>query len=311
MIFTITYFFSWSFFAVLWFLVAYAHGDFADNQTEPKCLTGTESALGFLMFSLEAQVTTGYGERQPTEECPEAIFLLFIQILTSVVLDGAMLGIIFTKVAVPKTMKGEQKFSKNAVVSLRDGKMCLVFQICDVKQLHTIESRVTATLLSDQQTLEGEPLVAIQTPLKLENDGNILLIWPTTVCHVIDENSPFYDLSPTKLQEKNFEIVLTLLGGSWTTGQKTQARTSYLPHEILWGFRYLNLIRYDFMRERYMAINDRFDEVVQINMPNCSPKEFYAMCGSKMLLDQESKDDIVEEISDYDNLDDNCDCTSV
>jgi potassium inwardly-rectifying channel subfamily J len=283
------------FFGVLWFLVAYAHGDFDDGYDGPTCLTGTTTPIDFLLFSLEAQVTTGYGSRTPTEECPEALFLLFVQLLTAVVIDGAMLGIIFTKVAVPKTTKCEGKFSKNAVISLRDGKMCLVFQICDVKQLHTIESRVTATILTEE---------AIQIPLKLENNGNILLMWPNTICHIIDEDSPFYEISPSSLAEQKFEIVLTLLGGSSTTGQKTQARTSYLPHEILWGYRYLNLIKYDFMRECYTAINDHFDEVVPIHMPSCSAKIFYSV---PRIIEPENDDEcdnnmeyIDENVNDYD-----------
>ena len=49
---------------------------------------------------------------------------------------------------------------------------------------------------------EGEKLRQFQRTLKLENDGRVFLIFPTTVCHVIDENSPLYDLSAKDLLEK-------------------------------------------------------------------------------------------------------------
>lgn len=38
--------------------------------------------------------------------------------------------------------------------------------------------------------------------LKLENGGRSFLIFPTTMCHVIDADSPLYDLSAKDLLEK-------------------------------------------------------------------------------------------------------------
>lgn len=49
---------------------------------------------------------------------------------------------------------------------------------------------------------EGEKLRHFQHLLKLENGGRVFLIFPTVVCHVIDEQSPLYDLSAKDLLEK-------------------------------------------------------------------------------------------------------------
>lgn len=49
---------------------------------------------------------------------------------------------------------------------------------------------------------EGEKLKNLQRTLKIQNDGSVFLIFPTTICHVIDETSPFYNLTQKQLHEK-------------------------------------------------------------------------------------------------------------
>ena len=58
-----------------------------------------------------------------------------------------------------------------------------------------------------------------------------------TVVHVINEKSPFWKMSPKDLLNSSFEVIITLDSVIESTGNTTQARTSYLPSEILWGFR--------------------------------------------------------------------------
>ena len=53
----------------------------------------------------------------------------------------------------------------------------------------------------------------------------------------IDEESPFWKMSPKDILASNFEILVTLDSVIESTGNTTQARSSYLPNEILWGFR--------------------------------------------------------------------------
>lgn len=50
--------------------------------------------------------------------------------------------------------------------------------------------------------MEGEVLHQFQHTLKLENNGRSFVLFPITVCHVIDSSSPLYDLSAKDLLEK-------------------------------------------------------------------------------------------------------------
>ena len=67
-----------------------------------------------------------------------------------------------------------------------------------------------------------------------------MLFWPTIILHKIDSSSPFFRVHPTELNSENtsFEIIVVLEGINESTGLRTQARTSYLPGEILWGHRF-------------------------------------------------------------------------
>ena len=91
------------------------------------------------------------------------------------------------------------------------------------------------------------------------DDGKVNLIWPVVVVHVIDKDSPFYQMDSQKLASTKFEIVVTLTGSSHSTGQTTQARTSYLPHEVIWSHRFENIIHYDHLEKLYYADYENFD----------------------------------------------------
>jgi hypothetical protein len=91
-------------------------------------------------------------------------------------------------------------------------------------------------------TSEGEKLPFYQQELPLSADGcdgRLMFIWPTLLVHQIDEKSPLYGV---KAQD-DFEIVVMIEGAVESTGLATQARSSYLTHEILWNHRFESMIR--------------------------------------------------------------------
>lgn len=104
-VFVLSYFVSWLVFAVLFYIIGWAHGDLLfDEETgqrlgegKEECVRGAVNFAGFFLLSVESQVSTGYGEKYPTEECPEAIFLLIVQLTIGIVIDAAMVGIVYVK----------------------------------------------------------------------------------------------------------------------------------------------------------------------------------------------------------------------
>uniref|UniRef100_A0A1B0D4Y4 G protein-activated inward rectifier potassium channel 3 n=1 Tax=Phlebotomus papatasi TaxID=29031 RepID=A0A1B0D4Y4_PHLPP len=132
-------------------------------------------------------------------------------------------------------------FSRNAVICHRDGIPCLMFRVGDMRKSHIIEAHVRAQIIRKKVTKENEVLPFYQQELEVGADGKedrLMFIWPTTIVHKIDKHSPLYALSAQDMLKERFEIVVMLEGVVESTGMTTQARSSYLPSEILWGHRF-------------------------------------------------------------------------
>ena len=86
LMFLTSFMLSWLIFGVIWWLIAYVHGDYLEENMAkmeagefiPCVLANINFASAFL-FSVETQHTIGYGGRMTTEECPEAIFVMSFQ----------------------------------------------------------------------------------------------------------------------------------------------------------------------------------------------------------------------------------------
>lgn len=125
-----SYFLSWTFFAILCYMVAFSHGDLMFDEVtgerlgegkEP-CIIGVYDFTSMLIYSIETQTTIGFGEKYPSEECPETMFLFILQIIVSIAIEGGMISIIYAKTARPAKQLTKLKFSDKAVV--RMNKMC-------------------------------------------------------------------------------------------------------------------------------------------------------------------------------------------
>ena len=112
----------------------------------------------------------GYGSRQTSEKCPEAIFVTSLQSVVGSLIDGCMIGTIFAKLARPKKRSETLLFSRNAVVCNRDGKLTLLFRVANLRPSHLVEAHVRATVISRKVTEEGEIIPHHQTEIKVHID---------------------------------------------------------------------------------------------------------------------------------------------
>ncbi|XP_006789733.1 ATP-sensitive inward rectifier potassium channel 11-like, partial [Neolamprologus brichardi] len=95
-IFTMSFLCSWLLFGMIWWLVAFAHGDLDQSGDDfIPCVTDIHSFSSAFLFSIEVQVTIGFGGRMITEECVSAIIILIMQNIVGLVINAIMLGCIF------------------------------------------------------------------------------------------------------------------------------------------------------------------------------------------------------------------------
>ncbi|KAL7034114.1 hypothetical protein ACKWTF_007864 [Chironomus riparius] len=283
--FGLSFILSWLFFAVIWWLIAFTHGDFEEahlpeNQAESgwkPCVYNLYSFTSCFLFSIETQHTIGYGVRTTTEECPEAVFIMCFQSIYGVMIQAFMVGIVFAKMTRPKNRTQTLLFSRHAVICQRDGELTLMFRVGDMRKSHIIASSVRAQLIKTKTTKEGEVMSQYTTELDVGTDGcsnDLFFIWPMIVCHKINHDSPLYTMSASDLiQQERFEIVVILEGTVESTGQTTQARSSYLASEILWGHRFEPVVTYNKEKQGYEIDYSKFDATVQVDTPLCSARE--------------------------------------
>ncbi|XP_028168815.1 G protein-activated inward rectifier potassium channel 3-like isoform X2 [Ostrinia furnacalis] len=292
LVFTLSFILSWLGFALIWWLISFTHGDLEPDHLPPMqetsnwkpCVFNIFDFTSCFLFSIETQHTIGYGARTTTEECPEAIFIMCLQSIVGVMIQAFMVGIVFAKMTRPKHRTQTLLFSKYAVICQRDGELCLMFRVGDLRKSHIIGASVRAQLIRSRTTKEGELLSHYQTELELNADGcdsNLFFIWPITMVHKINAESPFYGVSAADILQERFEIVVILEGTIESTGQTTQARSSYTTSELMWGHRFVPLVTYNRERQGYEVDYSKFDVTTQVDTPLCSAKELDEFYGSQ------------------------------
>ncbi|KAM6910665.1 ATP-sensitive inward rectifier potassium channel 14 [Xenentodon cancila] len=299
-IFTLSFVLSWLLFGFAFWLIASANGDLSIQLTpssgsslgsgeagsggesdreavvvEP-CFLQVNSFMGAFLLSLETQTSIGYGFRSVTEECPLAVMAVVLQCIVGCIIDAFIIGAVMAKIAKPKKRNETLVFSETAVVALRDGKLCMMWRVGNLRKSHLVEAHVRAQLLKPRVTPEGEYLPLDNEDINIGFDtgtDRIFLVSPVTIVHEINEESPFFEMDRKTLEnDSELEVVVILEGMVEATAMTTQCRSSYVASEILWGHRFEPVL---FERkDGYQVDYSYFHRTYEVpNTPSCSAKE--------------------------------------
>nr|XP_006007856.1 PREDICTED: G protein-activated inward rectifier potassium channel 3-like [Latimeria chalumnae] len=284
---------SWMVFGLIWWNIAYWHSDTtrhlensSSNATRVPCVTSVYSFSSAFLFSIETQTTIGYGVRSITSECREGILLLVFQALVGLIIDCTMVGLLYTKISRPKNRSRMVLFSKMATVTLRNGKLCLMYQIGDLRNNNKIVgAKMSTKFIKMDSTQEDEVIAFHQTDMAVyvDESGDVPFLpspFCITVCHEINEKSPLYQLSAKNIKHEKFEIVTVFEGTFETTGQAFQIRSSYLPKEIKWGHRFVPMLSQSISVSGFEIDFTRFNKTVEVATPLCSSKKLRSLSWS-------------------------------
>ena len=127
------------------------------------------------------------------------MFVMCLQSITGVMIQCFMVGFVFAKLSRPQKRSQTLMFSRHAVTCTRDGKLCLMFRVGDLRdKSHIIGAKISAQVIRRKITDEGEviPYYHIHLPVRFDDSGDdLFLIWPAIIIHEIDQDSPFYLVS--------------------------------------------------------------------------------------------------------------------
>ena len=241
-VFCTLYIISWLVFGCVWTAVAYAHG--GSNNS---CVVDVEDFSSGFLFSIEVQMTIGFGNKFITHDCHSGIFMLVLQSLIGLLLDSFLLGLIFAKLTRPRNRRKTIVFSKVAVIREKDGHRVFEFRIGDVRRSQLVEGHVRLQLcwhkLVDPLNHRYE---FQQFDLDVGYDtgrDRVFLLTPVSVYHYITEDSPLFDQTQAQLEAMNVELIAILEGIVEATGLTVQALWSYTNDEILFDRKFVPVVR--------------------------------------------------------------------
>ncbi|XP_027731186.1 inward rectifier potassium channel 13 [Vombatus ursinus] len=265
LIFSASFVLHWLVFAVFWYVLAEVNGDLGINHDKPPenhtiCVKYLTSFTDAFCFSVETQLTIGYGTMYPSGECPGAVFLLATQMLLGIMLEAFITGAFVAKIARPKNRIFWIRFTDLAVVAHIDGKPNLIFKVANTQQTPLTCVRVSAILYQER---ENNQIYQTSVDLHLDSISSEecpLFTFPLTYYHPITPSSPLAAF----LQHENsghFELVVFLSAIHEGTGEICQRRTSYLPSEIMMHHCFASLMTRGSKGE-YIIKMENFDKTI-------------------------------------------------
>jgi inward rectifier potassium channel len=187
-------------------------------------------------FSVQTMATIGYGQMAPATLY--ANLLVTVETIVGILVLAVSTGLVFARFSRPTA---RVMFSRVAVIGPYQGVPTLSLRLANERQNHILEAQVSATLVRDELTAEGVRMRRFYD-LQLLRQRTPIFVMTFTVLHPIDEASPFWGETPASLEAAQAEIVITVTGLDETMSQAVHARTSYLPHEVLWNHRFVDVL---------------------------------------------------------------------
>ena len=186
-------------------------------------------------FSIQTMATVGYGQLWPATFYSNLIVTIETGIGLMFLAVGT--GLVFARVSRPTA---RVLFSRVAVIAAHNGVPTLSFRAANLRHNQILQAEIGVVLLRDETTHEGE-MIRRFYDLKLARHRSPVFAMTFTVMHAIDRDSPLHGATAATLQEQNAELIVTGTGIDETMAQPVHVRTSYLPDEILWDHRFVDL----------------------------------------------------------------------
>jgi inward rectifier potassium channel len=189
-------------------------------------------------FSVETFGTIGYGVLAPATDYANVV--MTIETLFGIMLVALTTGMMFARVSRPTA---RVMFSDVAVVSDFDGQPTLMVRMANRRLNQIVQAEVEISLVCNERTREGIFMRRFYN-LKTVHDRTPVFAMSFLVMHQLDASSPLFGATTQSLRDIEAEILVAVTGLDETMGQNVHARMSYLPDEIMFGYRFADMFGY-------------------------------------------------------------------
>jgi inward rectifier potassium channel len=215
-------------------------------------------------FSVQTMATIGYGKMVPAGYV--ANLLASGEALTGLLIFALVTGLVFSKFSRPTA---RVRFTRNAVISVRDGVPSLMFRMANVRANQIVEAQIHVVFARQERTLEGEEVRRFYD-LDLMRYRNAIFNYSWTAIHPIDIHSPLYSATAQSLMTSDAEITVSLTGIDETFSQTVYARYYYDAEDIIWGARFADITSRTPEGEFFLNFA-RYDQVMPAALPHTEP----------------------------------------
>jgi len=253
----------WQFFAITAVMYLVVNGLFAAGYLAcgPGSL-GSDTAgmehhtyLRAFFFSVQTLSTIGYGHVVPIGTAANT--LVTLESLVGLFGFAIVTGLLFARFSRPTA---KMLFSRHALVAPYHNITALEFRVANARSNELIEvsAKVLVSRFEDTDGIRTRRYY----PLQLERASVVFLPLTWTVVHPIDANSPLFGETAESLRNSQTEILVLLSGFDETFSATVHTRSSYVPHEVLWGFRFASAFVIPRSAGRKVAVDmKQFDAV--------------------------------------------------
>jgi len=211
-------------------------------------------------FSVQTMATIGYGKMVPAGLI--ANLLASGEALTGLLTFALVTGLVFSKFSRPTA---RVRFTRNAVISLRDGVPSLMFRMANVRANQIVEAQIHVILVRQELTLEGEEVRRFYD-LDLTRYNNAIFSNSWTAVHPINPNSPLYGATAESLAASDASIVVSLTGIDESFSQTVYARYYYDAKDIIWSARLADITTRTPEGDVFLDFT-RYDQVEPADLP--------------------------------------------
>ena len=211
-------------------------------------------------FSVQTMATIGYGTMAP--DGLTANLLACGEALTGLLTFALVTGLVFSKFSRPTA---RVRFTRNAVVSVRDGIPSLMFRMANVRANQIVDAHIHVVFARQEHTLEGEEVRRFYD-LELTRYRNAIFDYSWTAIHPITQDSPLYGATAQSLKASDASIVVSLTGIDETFSQTVYARYYYDAEDVIWGARLSDILERKPEGE-FLLDFTRYDQVLPAALP--------------------------------------------
>ena len=184
-------------------------------------------------FSAQTFTTVGYGRINPIGFA--ASFVAALEALIGLMSFALITGLLYGRFARPKAYI---KYSKNALFTPFRGGVAFMFRIVPYTKnfLVNVEARVTMSMqiLDDDGVMKNK---FFTLALDISKANSLISNW--TIVHVINEESPFNNLTKEDIDNAKVEILVLVQGFDESFANTVISRGSYIANEFVYGAKFL------------------------------------------------------------------------